>query len=129
MKYLIDTNKIIDYLKGTSQTVYLLQSFKKEGLCVSVISLGEILEGIEGQPNEGRRRAELAAFLSGTRVLEVDRKVIERFASARSRLRRKGQLIDNFDILIAATALEFNLVLITDDKDFSKVSELRVLSS
>lgn len=62
-------------------------------------------------------------------MLEVDRKVIERFASVRSRLRRKGQLIDNFDILIAATALELNLVLITDDRDFSKVSELRVLSS
>ena len=126
MKYLLDTNKIIDYLKGDRSVIRILQDLRPKGLAVSVISIGEILEGIVDQPQSKRRINDLENFLSAVKVLDVDYNVVERFAAIRSGLRRAGKLIDNFDILIAATAVVYNLKVITADKDFTKIGELEL---
>ncbi|MDP2720374.1 MAG: type II toxin-antitoxin system VapC family toxin [bacterium] len=128
MKYLIDANIIIDHLKGKPSKVSLLQSIGSQGLCTSVISVGEILEGLVGQPKEEQRRGDLETFLKATKLLDIDRKIVEMFARVRSNLRSRGKLIENFDILIAATALAHNLVLVTVDKDFEKVEGLKLKS-
>lgn len=127
MKYLVDTDIVISYLKGIKEAVTILQKHQGE-LAVSVITLGELLEGIHGQPKENERLKWLENFLTGVNLLEVDRMVVEQFAQIRSNLRKSGLLIDNFDILIAATALAENLVLITGNiKDFERIEKLQVL--
>lgn len=126
MKYLIDTNIIIDYLKGIPQTVSFLQKTNLSGFAVSVISVGEILEGLVGQPREELRRRELEDFLAAQRIIDIDKEAAEIFAKIRADLRSKGKLIDNFDILIAATALKHSLTLMTKDKDFERIEDLQL---
>lgn len=127
MKYLVDTDVVISYLKGIKEIVVTLQDYEGK-LALSVISQGELLEGIYGQPNEGERLEDLENFLTGTIILEVNEDVVKKFAQIRSNLRRKGQLIDNFDLLIAATAIVNNLVLITGNKkDFERIDDLMIL--
>lgn len=126
MKYLVDSDQIIWYLKGKPQTVEKLQSLKGE-LAVSVISVGEVAEGVFGEKFEEKRRKGLENFLAGTKVLEINQEVIYRFAKLRSGLRKRGNLIDNFDLLIAATCLCHNLTLITGNKrDFSRIEGLKI---
>ncbi len=126
MKYLIDTSVVIDHFKGKPPVVSFLQKARQTGFAVSVISLGEILEGLVGQPMEVKRRKDLEDFIVVATVLDVNRETSEIFADIRSNLRKKGELINNFDILIAATALENNLTLATEDNDFERIAGLRL---
>lgn len=126
MKYLIDTNIVIDHFKDKPQVVSFLQKAEQSGLAVSVISLGEILEGLVGQPKEVKRRKDLEDFIVATTVVDVNREIAEIFAKIRANLRNKGELINNLDILIAATALEYNLTLVTEDNDFRRIEGLRL---
>lgn len=127
MKYLLDTDVVISYLKGIKGVVTILQEHERE-LGISVITLGELLEGIYTQPKEKERLEGLKKFLSDINLLEVDENIVEKFAKIRSNLRERGQLIDNFDILIAATALTNNLILITaNKKDFERIEDLKIL--
>jgi predicted nucleic acid-binding protein len=46
MKYLVDSDWVIDYLAGRQQAITLLSSLAIEGLAISLITFGEIYEGI-----------------------------------------------------------------------------------
>ena len=59
-------------------------------------------------------------------ALGIIQELSEIFAKIRASLRNKGELIDNFDILIAATAIEYNLILVTSDKDFKRIEGLNL---
>lgn len=126
MKYLIDTNIVIDHFRGKPEVVLFLQKAKQLGFAISVISVGEIMEGLVGQPKEEQRRQDLETFLTAVSVIDVDRKIVEMFARARSNLREGGKLIENFDILIAAAAMKHNLILVTNDKDFERIEGLKL---
>lgn len=65
--------------------------------------------------------------LGRIRVLPLDRATMRRFAQIRGDLRAEGLLIGDFDTLIAATALENDLTLITHNtRHFERVPELRL---
>ena len=128
MKYLLDTNVIIDHFKGDTKAASFIQINEQAGLAVSVISVAEVLEGLAGQPKEKQRQEDFEEFLSATRVIDIDAKIAEMFAKMRSNLRKMGKLIDNFDLLIASTALEFKLTLVTDDRDFERINGLKLKS-
>jgi predicted nucleic acid-binding protein len=60
-------------------------------------------------------------------LLPVTDQIVERFARQRAALRRQGQLIPDIDLLIAATALEENLTLVTRNiRHFERIPELRL---
>lgn len=127
MKYLVDTDYVISYLKGKRKAVELLQK-NKEKLAVSVISLAEILEGIYGQAEQEKRTSELKDFLTGVKLLDIDKNVAEDFARIRARLRKKSEILESLDILISATARTYNLILITGNKQhFGRVEGLKIL--
>ena len=127
MKYLVDSDITISYLNGREEAGDFLQKIRgKFGL--SVISLGEILEGVYGEANEEKRLADIKDFLTKAKLLNVDRKVAQEFAKSRSVLRKKGDLLDNMDLLIAFTALIYDLILLTKNKrHFGRLKELKLI--
>ena len=131
ISYLIDTDRIIDFLKGDKKTVEKLTSLLDEGLAVSVISLAELYEGVYGSDNPERRMNGLNDFLTSVNVLEVNNEINEIsgvFGKKRAALRKDGKLIDNFDLLIAATCLHYDLTLITNNtQHFERIEELNIL--
>ena len=95
---------------------------------VSVITLAEIQKGIELLA-EGKRRVQLEqwlkqdleAWFSG-RVLPVDRQVAARWASRVAHGSRAGRPLPTVDSLIAATALAYNLTIVTrNTRDFEGI--------
>jgi len=128
ISYLIDTDRIIDFLKGDKKTVEKLTSLLDEGLAVSVISLAELYEGVYGSDNPERRMKGLNDFLTSVNVLEVNNEISMVFGKKRAALRKDGKLIDNFDLLIAATCLHYDLTLITNNtQHFERIEELNIL--
>ena len=129
MKYLLDTNQVVYYLRQEARVVDDLQSRKKEGLAVSIISVAELYEGIFRASNPEEAERGLKEFLSEATVLSVDEDTARIFGQERARLRQVGRPMSDLDLLIAATALRHDLTLLTADRDFERVENLTTIFS
>lgn len=66
-------------------------------------------------------------FVSNFQLLNLTLPIIERFAEIRAYLRRRGELISDFDILLGATALSYDLTVLTDNKrHFRRIPDLKL---
>lgn len=128
--YLVDTDWIVDYLKGKEDIVKRLQKLFDKGLYVSIISVAEIYEGIAGAKNKESVTKSFEDFLEGVIVLNLSNGICKKFGEIRNSLRKKGELIGDFDILIASTSMIHGLKLITNNTaHFSKIKELELLKN
>lgn len=76
MKYLIDTDWVIDHLKGEERVVKQLEELASEGIGISVISLAEIYEGVYYSRNPAKSQQLLEEFLApDLEVLNVDKEI------------------------------------------------------
>ena len=126
MKYLVDSDWVIDYLVGKQQAIVLLSALAKEGIAVSLITLGEIYEGIYYGRDPQSSEEGFRKFLRGVTVLPLNRSIMQRFGRIRGDLRRRGLLIGDPDILIAATTMYHDLTLVTRNrKDYERIPALR----
>lgn len=129
MSYLIDSDLVADYLKDRAPAVELLDRLHADGAAISVITYGEIMEGIYYGKERTRYQVGWARFLRGTSLIDVDRAIAERFAMIRGELRSQGLLINDPDLLIAATAREYDLTLATRNvRHFGRIPALRLLT-
>jgi predicted nucleic acid-binding protein len=127
MSYLVDTDWVVEYLKGRQPTTQILTSLRREGLAISLITYGEVYEGIQHGRHIERHQIGFRRLLHRIRVLPLDRPIMRRFAEIRGDLRSQGQLIGDFDTLIAATALENNLTGLTFNmRHFSRIPDLKL---
>lgn len=129
--FLIDTNVLSEYNRpggpdaGVKQW---LENTDRQTQYVSVVTLAEIQKGIEILA-PGKRRTELAGWLArdleawfSGRILPVDRRVAARWATLLAQAIRTGRLLPAIDSLIAATALAYELTIVTrNTKDFEGI--------
>lgn len=115
MRYLLDTDFVIDYLTGQDHAYRLFLSFLANGAALSIVTYSEIYEGIYGSRDPREAEEGFRAFLKGVTIHSISRAVARRNASIRHDLRRQKHPIAHraFDLLIAATALEHDLELVT----------------
>ncbi len=77
--------------------------------------------------NPDARIASLRAFLQPFQLLGVNEAIAIRFAEIRAYLRRQRQLISDFDILLGATALYYDLTVLTfNRRHFERIPDLRL---
>jgi len=127
ISYLIDTHWIIYFLKGKKEVVDKLVSILDRELAISIVSLAELYEGVYASLNPEEQMKGLLNFLAGVTILGIDEKVAEIFGKQRAKLRKEGSLIDNFDLLIAATAIYNDLTLLTSNAShFDRIEGLKI---
>ncbi len=125
MSYLLDSDVIADWLQGKSIAVQLISGLGKGHVAISIITYGEIYEGIYYGSNREAIESAFRGFIKTTKVLPLSRLTMELFAHIRGDLRGKGQLLADMDLLIAATALTHNLTLVTgNNKHFARIPGL-----
>jgi predicted nucleic acid-binding protein len=125
VSYLVDTNVLSELRRKMPdpRVVAWFQQRPATTLYLSVLTLGEIRKGISNITDAKRRRvlldwlqAELPAFFTG-RILPIDANVAHRWGQLLADASRPLPAIDS---LLAATAQEHNLVLVTrNEKDFA----------
>ena len=126
--YLLDTNICI-FLKNKKPVHVLekLRSVLDDGVFLSSISVGELQYGVYNSIHIERNRISLTEFLEPFDILEFDDSDAEVFGKIRSELKRKGELIGPYDMLIAAQALARRLILVTNNTaEFCRVEGLRI---
>lgn len=127
--YLIDTDWATDYLKGVPLVVSRLQALVDQDLAISVISVAELYEGVYGSKNMESHLAGLRQFLERVVVVGLNETICQTFGRCRHQLRQRGELIDNFDLLIAATCLTHGFTLVTGNlRHYSRIPDLQVTS-
>lgn len=124
MSYLIDTCALSELISARpdKNVISWFQSAPREGLYLSVLSLGEIRKGVEKMP-QGRRYDQILSWLEydlplwfEDRMLPVDRHVADEWGRLLSKVERTFPAIDS---LLAATALCHRLTVVTRNvKDF-----------
>lgn len=121
--FLIDTNVISELVKPRPEAnvTTWIERTDESLLHLSVLTLGEIRRGIAALP-QSRRRASLEAWFDNDlrarfeeRVLDIDQEVADRWGLLTAAARDSGIVLPVIDGLLAATALEHNLTLVTRD--------------
>ncbi|HEV2108372.1 MAG TPA: type II toxin-antitoxin system VapC family toxin [Thermomicrobiales bacterium] len=127
MTYLLDTDWAIDVPAGRSTAVKLLRRLGSRGVYVSWVTAAEIYEAAYSSSNPEAQLVHFRHFLSAYRPICPSDPVLEWFGELRAGLRRRGSLIPNFDLLIAATAVTYDLTLLTrNTRHFERVPNLRL---
>jgi tRNA(fMet)-specific endonuclease VapC len=127
MTYLLDSDVVADWLNGVPSAVQLVARLAPAGLAISEVTYGEIYEGIYYGRNPKQAERVFQQFLRSVDVLPLTRLTWRRFARIRGELRRTGQLIGDPDLLIAATALQRNLTVVTGNRrHFTRVAGLKL---
>jgi tRNA(fMet)-specific endonuclease VapC len=128
MRYLSDTHWIISYLNGTRDALELFASLENDELAISQATYGEIYDGIYRARDPRRAERDFRRLLRLIDILPLNLAIWRRFARIRGELRARGQLIPDMDILIAATALQHDLTLVTRNRrHFQRVAGLSLL--
>src|SRR5260370_32451062 len=127
-KYLLDTSPLAAYLQRREPAVTLIQPLiARHEVATSIVVYAEVTEYIKGLPDFPHRQDELRHLLREIYPYFLTYPILERYAELRRRLRPPygNGLIGDMDTLIAATALERNLTIVTADHHFDQVPHLK----
>jgi predicted nucleic acid-binding protein len=127
MPYLVDADWAIQALANRAPATETLRRLAPDGLAISWATVGEVYEGAFGFPDPEAHLAVFRRFLQPFRLIGLDDPLMTRFAELRALLRRRGQLLPDFDLLVGATALEHNLTVLTFNvRHLSRIPGLRI---
>lgn len=128
MNYLLDTCVLSEFTrrKPEAKVIQWIDNIDEEKLFLSVITVGEIQRGVERLP-ESQRKTELLTWMNnglierfGQRILPLEAATMLLWGSLTARLEASGRSLPVIDSLIAATALQHNMILATRNvSDFS----------
>ena len=113
-QYLLDTNIVIFLFKGLKNIGDKIDSVGLKNCFISEITLAELEYGALKSQRLEHHLAILNEFLEEIEVLPIYN-AISIYASERVRLERLGTRIDDFDLLIGATAVANSLVIVTNN--------------
>jgi len=125
--YLLDTDTIIYAIKGEPQVTRRLEETAGQPKAVSVITYGELFFGAMKSAAPQANLAKVRRVGELFPVIEVSRAVMETFGSLKAELQKRGEAVDDFDLVIASTALVYSYSLVTNNqRHFRNIPGLRL---
>src|SRR4051812_7355662 len=123
-RYLLDSDSVIDYLKGFSGTVTLLQGLDAQGEtpCSCDITVAEVYAGLD-EPDRGRAER----LLRTLEFLPATHEAARTAGEWRYIYKRQGRILSTTDCLIAAIALEYRATIVTGNIRHFPMPELTLL--
>ena len=114
--YLIDTDIMIYALKGDPTVVGCFETHAADPKAISVITYGELLYGALKSARRQENLAKVRRTAELFPVVDTGMAVMETFASLKSELETSGKRLDDFDLLVGATALVLGYRLVTNNE-------------
>ncbi|AVX87070.1 type II toxin-antitoxin system tRNA(fMet)-specific endonuclease VapC [Pseudomonas sp. VE 196-7] len=127
IKYMLDTNICIFTIKNKPQIVR--ESFNRHSgqLCISAITLMELIYGAEKSAAPEKNLSVVEGFVARLEVLAFDNDAAAQAGMIRSELARAGTPIGPYDQMIAGHARSQGLIVVTNNvREFERVSGLRI---
>lgn len=126
MDYLLDTNICIYFLKGRYGLVEKIERIGFENLFISEITVAELKYGVEKSANPDKNRPVINELIDRFKQLPIYG-ALDVYAKEKARLKKEGNIVDDLDLLIGATAIEYNMILVTNnEKHFARLQKIKV---
>lgn len=126
-KFLLDTNICIYFIKGLFNLRSKFEEVGPENCFISEITLAELKFGVEKSQAKKKNHQVLENFLSGIQIMPIF-PVLDIYASEKARLQKSGEVIDDFDLLIGATAVSFDLIMVTNNTNhFKRIKDIKLV--
>ena len=122
VKYLLDSDVIIEFLRGKSQTISLVNKLKSAGFGCSVLTLMEVKRGVFGKQETVANK-----LFRAMRIYAVTKEVGDLTVEFIKEWRKKGKTLQLIDTTIAATSVLNDLILVTYNKRDYPMKELKVI--
>jgi predicted nucleic acid-binding protein len=124
---IIDTNHLSPSLKPVSpvrdRIFRLHRDGFKLGTCIPVLC--ELESGIQLTRHVEKYRRQLDVLMRKLKVWPIDPTVRQLFGQLSNDLQRRGRVLSHADIVLAALATRFNLAIVTADRDFEALPQIR----
>jgi tRNA(fMet)-specific endonuclease VapC len=125
-KYLLDTNICAYFLNGKFNLETKIDSVGFENCVVSEITIAELKYGVEKSTHKEKNKKTLEIFQSKFDVIPIF-PALDIYAKEKARLKIKGKILDDFDLLIGSTAIFNNLTLVTKNiSDFDRLEDINI---
>jgi tRNA(fMet)-specific endonuclease VapC len=125
-RYMLDTNMVSHFIKGAENVRDKVVSVPITELGISAITQGELLFGLAKVSSAKPLHRLVHEFLIRVDVLPWDSAVAECYGTLRANMQKKGKILGNLDMLIAAHALGLGMTLVTNDRAFTQVDGLKI---
>jgi tRNA(fMet)-specific endonuclease VapC len=126
-RYLLDTNIASYVIKGNIPAVRRrIVQVPMAQLAISAVTEGELRYGAARRPDAARLRTIVDEFLLRMTILPWDSEAARHYGQIRAALEREGQPMGNLDTMIGAHALALGAILVTNDRAFTRIRELKV---
>jgi predicted nucleic acid-binding protein len=129
-RFLLDTTPIAAYLNDRPAAVQLIRPWvEQREVATSILDYAEVVEYIKSFSDFELRHMQLRRLLRDIYPYFLTYSILERYADIRRQLRPPygPGLIGDMDTLIAATAIQQGLTLVTVDSDFERVPNLDLM--
>ena len=125
---ILDTNFLIDLIQGDEDAMQKAEELEKQNasLKVSSATIFELYTGIERSNKPERQKKKVRDVVDSKKVVPINEKISSRAGRIHGELVNRGERIQSFDTIIAATAIQEGEKLLTNDKDYSKIDEVEV---
>ena len=143
MAYLIDTNHCSYIINSDPKITDKLQSLSSETVGVSIITHAELLYMAERSARKEQNLEAIQSFLSEVEIYFLDEETASIYSHLKAKVfnqvapkdksKRRGVTIENLgftdhDLWIAATAIQYDLTLVSADSDFRRVYQVQPFS-
>ena len=126
--YLLDCNHLSAALRRVSPVRERIHRRRRAGhrfiSCYPVLS--ELEVGVQQTPKPEENRRRLAQLLRHIRLWPLDAETARLYGEVNLELRRHGRVLSQADIILAAVARQHKLIVLTTDRDFEALADLRV---
>ena len=123
--YLLDTDIIIYSLKGNQVVVDNIRNHADCPKAISVITYGELVYGAQKSQQIASNLAKIHRLREIFPVIDLSCAIMDTFAGIKAEMSRNGKIVDDFDLLIAATAVSIGYSVVSNnEKHFSKIPDL-----
>jgi len=121
---MLDTNMVGFLIRGRSAVLRRVTEAPPGTLCISAVTKGEIVFGLNRRPVGQLLRTAVTEFLRRVDVLRWDSEVADTYGAVRAELERLGKGLGALDMMIGSHALSLGAVLVTNDQTFRSVPGL-----
>lgn len=127
LKFMLDTNICIFTIKNKPASVREMFIRNHGLMCISTVTLMELLYGVERSADQARNLLEVEGFAARLEVLDFDNHAAAHAGQIRAELASAGTPIGPYDQMIAGHARSRGLVVVTNNcREFQRVPGLRV---
>ncbi|WP_277234501.1 type II toxin-antitoxin system VapC family toxin [Phocaeicola salanitronis] len=125
-KYLLDSNICIHLLRGRKEVYEHLKQVGWTNCCISEITVIELLYGAECSNAVEENKQEVLSLCADLEVVPISDCIMD-FVRLKAILRKQGALIDDFDLLIGATAITGGFIMVTENtRHLARIPDIRL---